>query len=824
MHFGKARIIFPIIISAILLMAPLRDVSKKGKDNHPELLLQLRNSKADTHRVHIYDKLSRHYLNSAGKLKSHADSALYFANKMFYLSQALKYQRGQDDAILLKGDLFIKNNELKSAISLLSTLRDSTRIRFAITLANYYLAKQNKTKADTDSSLAFLQDADKNAKTLSAEKWQNEALHARAIFEFKIGNINAGKRRFKELIDRIDRPGSEEIQASLWQELAKLISSRDNSGITKLYCYQQMAALYKQSGSEAKEIEALKSIADINLVHGRLALAESQLLLVLRRYKAIGYQNIHFVYDLLAVTYRYKGEYSKAIFYGIKTIEGMEATHDTTRAATFYSRLANMYRELGEHEKSLEWYRKVVRKKLLADDSNPYTIRDAGFLARELIKLKREKEALAFMLAYQTNNRPLGIYAEASMTASMAYCYRALHQNRQADRYYTKLITISSQLQNNNEIYTDVYNEIGQYFISKNEYRKAALYLKKALNASEGINSLSETKELYMVLYKADSAAGNYISAMQYLLRHKALNDSIFSIAKSRQIEELQVQYETAQRKKDIEILHNKNEQANDLKNIMLAAAALLLVIIGLLYNRYLIKQRSNRVLEANQKELDRKNHFLQTLNAEQNKLLEEKEWLITEVHHRVKNNLQIVTSLLNTQTAYLKDDAAILAVKDSLRRMQAMSLIHQKLYMDQNTSTISMKEYVNELVCNLQDSFSTGNRITFEQNIEALYLDVASVIPLGLIINEGIVNAIKYAFLNVEMGGVRIDLHRDGAEHILLRISDNGVGLPAGLDIMQDNSLGLDLMQGLTKQLNGVFKIESDHGVHITVRFNLVN
>ena len=219
-------------------------------------------------------------------------------------------------------------------------------------------------------------------------------------------------------------------------------------------------------------------------------------------------------------------------------------------------------------------------------------------------------------------------------------------------------------------------------------------------------------------------------------------------------------------------------------------------------------------------KTMDQKNVFLETLNTEQDKLLKEKEWLIKEVHHRVKNNLQMVTSLLYSQSVYLQDDTARLAVLDSLRRMQAMSLIHQKLYQDENTSSIAMPEYINELISYLHDSFDDGGRVAFSQNVAPLSLDVSQAIPLGLIITESIVNAIKYAFLNGQKGIVSIALQHDGPDHLVLKIADNGIGLPDGLDTGEHNSLGLELMQGLAKQLKGRFKIESTRGVLVTVRF----
>lgn len=245
------------------------------------------------------------------------------------------------------------------------------------------------------------------------------------------------------------------------------------------------------------------------------------------------------------------------------------------------------------------------------------------------------------------------------------------------------------------------------------------------------------------------------------------------------------------------------------------------LIIISLwLSDRYRIRQKHRRILKFLQRELDQKNLLSDRLSAELDKLLKEKEWLIREVQHRVKNNLQMVTSLLSSQSAYLHDDSAIRAIKDSLRRMQALAMIHQMLYQDENISIISMPEYIEELVRYLHDSFDTDNKIVFQQTIDPLSLDVSQAIPVGLIITESIVNAIKHGFINERNGLVSILLQHDDTDYYLLRISDNGTGLPEGIDKMKPNSLGLDLMQGLTRQLKGSFKIENDHGVHIIIRF----
>jgi two-component sensor histidine kinase len=130
------------------------------------------------------------------------------------------------------------------------------------------------------------------------------------------------------------------------------------------------------------------------------------------------------------------------------------------------------------------------------------------------------------------------------------------------------------------------------------------------------------------------------------------------------------------------------------------------------------------------------------------------------------------------------------------------------------------MRDYISDLVKYLQNSFALGSRIKFEQAIEPLNLNITQAIPLGLIINEGLINAVKYAFPNEQQGTVRISFTQDHERFLLLKLSDNGIGLASHLDIRQHKSLGIELMEGLTKQLNGKFNIESGLGLHITVRF----
>src|SRR5690606_9508998 len=149
------------------------------------------------------------------------------------------------------------------------------------------------------------------------------------------------------------------------------------------------------------------------------------------------------------------------------------------------------------------------------------------------------------------------------------------------------------------------------------------------------------------------------------------------------------------------------------------------------------------------------------------------------EIHHRVKNNFHIVASLLEIQSSYLKNKAALSAIQDSQRRIHSMSIIHQKLYQSDSLSIIHMPEYIYELVEYLKDSYAVRKEIGFTLKIENIALDQAIAITLGLILNEAITNSLKYAFSKTDHGRIAISLKYVTDSHILLTIQDNGSGLP---------------------------------------------
>ncbi len=202
---------------------------------------------------------------------------------------------------------------------------------------------------------------------------------------------------------------------------------------------------------------------------------------------------------------------------------------------------------------------------------------------------------------------------------------------------------------------------------------------------------------------------------------------------------------------------------------------------------------------------------------------LEEKEVLLREIHHRVKNNMQIITSLLNLQSAYISDKKTVEMFKESQNRIRTMALIHEKLYKSKDLAKIDLKEYLRSLTTDLIQSYGEKvGRITFKVDAEDISLGIDTAIPCGLIINELISNALKYAFPDNRKGEIRVAFHRNKGK-VELIVADNGVGLPENINLESAESLGLRLVSILVRdQLHGTVHLERDGGTEFRIVFKI--
>ncbi|GAB4196825.1 MAG: hypothetical protein Fur006_44680 [Coleofasciculaceae cyanobacterium] len=202
---------------------------------------------------------------------------------------------------------------------------------------------------------------------------------------------------------------------------------------------------------------------------------------------------------------------------------------------------------------------------------------------------------------------------------------------------------------------------------------------------------------------------------------------------------------------------------------------------------------------------------------------LREKEVLLQEIHHRVKNNLQVISSLLDLQSQHLKDSAMLPIFQESCNRVKSMSLVHELLYRSKDYSQINFMEYLTSLTSYLFQSYGVNtNSITLDLDVDDVPLNTDKVITCGLIIQELVSNTLKYAFPNHTNGKIKISLQTGFDRCCTLIIKDNGIGLPTELDLANVKSLGLRLVKVLINQLEGTFEIDRTLGTEFTIQFTM--
>jgi two-component sensor histidine kinase len=704
--------------------------------------------------------------------------------------------------------------------SLQKKLADSTKVELLLDLSRYYYFELDNSRRSLDSMYRFLHEADQICDADTSLHWdQSEIYCYLGKYYHKTGNIQLATQYDNRVIASIESISSADEQLAIWDWLGDNIKVIDTIGLTRVDCSEHMLSIYRRLDNKEHEIGVRKDIADMYLKQGKLELAEKELIDVLAKYKAINFKNLHDTYYLLSVTNQLKGNYGKALEYGLLTIESMQKENDYGSALTFYFHLAHLYDDLGQTNKSIEYYH-ISFKQTPPNPINYYYIREVGFLVMALLKENRKYEAGSFLADFAKKNPPADNLGRASLARTFAFYYNFIHNYDRADKYMQEMIRLEPLLGKNNEIKGDVEYDIGQYYFNKQQFTKASAHFDMALDEAVLNNSANTIKNVQLMLFKTDSSLGKYTSAIRHLNEFRQLNDSIFNETKNKQIDEVQAKYETEKKEQNIRLLEKENNlqqnrllQASYTRNWILGGTMLLLVIVALLMRNIKLKQRTSKRQKIQQLEIERQNGVLRHL-------INEKEWLLKEIHHRVKNNLQIVMSLLNSQSAYIDNEPARTAIHDSQHRVHAMSLIHQKLYNSEDLSSIDMSVYIRELASYLADSFNTGQRIRFQYDIQPLEMDVSQAVPLGLILNEAITNSIKYAFPDNRSGAVSISLSNTAINQYLLTISDNGIGIASNLADKKIGSLGMSLMQGLSEDLNGNFSIENKNGTIIKISF----
>jgi len=694
-----------------------------------------------------------------------------------------------------------------------------------------------------DSALICFNKALKLSIDLHNDALRIKSLDGIANVGSSMGDLKKLHDAYVQIITYYHVGGNKLKEGISWSKFGDLIPGvTDSMEKLRLQCYVNSATLFKQTRNTLLLIEAQQNIARTNLHLGNIDLASQELQRVQNAYKKAGYNKLQYTYDLMGDISKLKADLRGELEERLKVVKLMQETGDTSQIETYYAKLAVVYTNLSMYAESIrELNHSIIILKRKHNLEDLY-----GNLSLLVLDYTESNNVMAAIDILNNTTRdypPLSVAQQVDINEEYGNCYRNLKNYAEAEKYYLKMMQLYKITAFNKKYYTDVqwmytdminyYEVISNFYILTHQYQKADFFATKILKLRKDVLPPICRIEFQDMKFKIDSAKGNYIEAIKYLKANRSLSDSLFNVTKSKQISELLIKYETDKKNKDLALKSNRIElltkqaqlqksqvrQAKTTKNLVVLFAIMLLLLLCISYNRYRLKKHSNDLLQKKQLEINLQNASLQNLNKKQETLLDEKEWLLREVHHRVRNNLQTVVSLLNMQSAYVAHDGGLDAFRNSQRRMYAMSLIYQKSYESENMSTINMVIFINELVEYLKQSLRSEN-LSFDLYCEHIAMNITDAMPLALIINEAISNAIKYAFPNSRAGKIGVVFKQDGVNRYKLIIEDDGIALSESFNSDKNDSLALKLIRGLTDQLDGELLIQKTKGTRITISF----
>jgi two-component sensor histidine kinase/uncharacterized protein HemY len=514
-------------------------------------------------------------------------------------------------------------------------------------------------------------------------------------------------------------------------------------------------------------------------------------------------QDLPHLYTQLGYVYEREAKIDRAAEYAIKVRNLGDELNDKKAIAQSYSDLSNLYWKFGDFDLGLTYALTSIRffeERSLNDMDYDFTL---YVLGNNLMSLGRHKEALDHFNHAIAMGERYGFYNNLSdIYISLVDLYTETNRYEEAERAGEEAVRYANLI-DNDFLLMRSWLAIGRLRLYQGRYSEAIETLKRSLEvATDDFGDKFYLYQVYERLSKAYAKNHKYKEAHYNLAIYDSLKKEVFLDHSQKRM--ILARTETNLEEKDSTIrgMEERLKRQSSSQTLISIIAGLLLVLLLVLYVTYSNNKKKNKLLE-------KKN--------------EEKESLLKEIHHRVKNNLGIVSSLLDLQADKIKDPKIIQAIEESRNRVYSMSMIHQNLYKGENLTSIGMREYLIDLSKHISDSYGAEGRIAYNYDLEDMELDVDSAIPMGLIANELLTNAYKHAFPDDGKGFINLVCKRISDDRILLEIEDNGIGL---VELDQDDKngsgFGTELIELLILQLDGSIMTMSGNGTRVRMEFAL--
>ena len=500
----------------------------------------------------------------------------------------------------------------------------------------------------------------------------------------------------------------------------------------------------------------------------------------------------------LAWVLKRNGEKEKAMEADISGLRLMEQLDDKNGIATAYVHISDGLTRQGRMKESMEYAHKALEMcetyKLSHEMVYAWFNFGNAFIATGDNQQSLENYHKAVETGRSLNFDPV---FQIHFIGGRGNALKRLNRYREALADYNYMLSKAKEINYVNAIAVAIAN-LGEVSILNGNYSGALKYQLETVRLQERDSNLTNLTENYMHVSTIYEKLGNYQQALLYQQKALRMRDRVSSVRSDTAMSRLLTQYQTEKKEATITAQQNEISQQRKVQWLSSGVAVLLAGLLVVGYRSLRNRSRNNKLLAAK--------------NAEN-------ELLLKEIHHRVKNNLEVVSSLLALQSAQIDDLGTKEAMLAGQNRVHSIGLVHQKLYQGKNLGAIEMKDYFLNLSESILDSFGAENRVKIEFAMEKINVDIDAAVPLGLIVNELLTNTLKYAFPNNQNGSVLIKLEKQTNGILHLEVSDNGIGKSG---VTHGSGFGGQLVSLLTRQLNGSMREENENGTRIFFDFKV--
>ncbi|MEM8524800.1 MAG: histidine kinase dimerization/phosphoacceptor domain -containing protein [Bacteroidota bacterium] len=509
-------------------------------------------------------------------------------------------------------------------------------------------------------------------------------------------------------------------------------------------------------------------------------------------------------------------QYEEAEEYCMKGLALAKAINDQDRITSIHSYLAIIYGGTQDYKMALRYTQEVIAAYEAKEKTHPL-IRALVSLSDIQVQIGKAEAAVA------SANRALALveklpdeYQDSESYNVRAWRGKAYRASGQYDEALEDLMFAWSGMSAlyGEEMTNGWKGDIGSIYYLKGDYKTAIPYLRDYYyhTTARKNNVPKEFLEQTNQLAFCFQATEQLDSALFYLQKARDFQVNVLEEELAAVKNELRIKYDTEQKEETIATQFTQIQQQKRIQQLSFGIGGLLTLLLGGLLLTYQNNQKRNRQLQELNEDLEDSNLQLDQRNA-QNELL------LKEIHHRVKNNLETVSSLLELQSAQVEYDEVQSIMQASQSRVQSMSILHQKLYQGENLASIEMKDYFKNLAESVLDTYDAWKQVEIEYDMKELELDVDTAVPIGLIVNELLTNALKYAFPDGEKGKVYLSLEQIQPKGLQLVVADDGVGKTTS-NVSTGTGFGSQLVALLTRQLNGTMLEESGDGMRHIFQF----